>query len=82
MPSTGSTVFVLWSYRWSESNFGLFVILQGEKNLVYAELMLKPSAEQHSSDSAVAAADKEATEYAEIVYVSPTAGAKDPPKQV
>lgn len=55
-------------------------IPQGEKNLVYAELMLKPSAESHT-DSA-AATGKEATEYAEIVYVSPTAGTKDPPKQV
>lgn len=42
--------------------------------------MLKPSAESHT-DSA-AATGKEATEYAEIVYVSPTAGTKDPPKQV
>lgn len=43
-----------------------FSIFQDEKNLVYAELMLKPSA-----DSTKSQPNKNSTEYAEIVYVSP-----------
>lgn len=45
----------------------IFLFEQGEKNLVYAELMLKPSPENQSPD-------KNSTEYAEIVYVSPPGG--------
>lgn len=64
------------------------LVLQGDKNLVYAELMLKPSADAHSDSAgnagntnASAAAGKDATEYAEIVYFPPTAG-KDVQKLV
>ncbi|KAJ6645727.1 hypothetical protein Bhyg_00936, partial [Pseudolycoriella hygida] len=46
----------------------------GEKNLVYAELMLKPSEDGHNPN-------KNATEYAEIVYVNPPSDQKQPDKK-
>lgn len=56
------------TYLITSSNINLLFRPQGEKDLVYAELMLKPS----DSDNP----NKDATEYAEIVYVSPPAGAE------
>lgn len=49
--------------------FFLRIFLQSEKDLVYAELMLKPSADSDNPN-------KNATEYAEIVYVSTPADAE------
>lgn len=46
----------------------------GEKNLVYAELMLKPSEDANNPN-------KNATEYAEIVYVNPPTDQKQPEKK-
>lgn len=44
-----------------------------EKNLVYAELMLKPSSDTTAPATIIATTkpNKNTTEYAEIVYVSP-----------
>lgn len=49
-------------------------MFQGEKNLVYAELMLKPSEDGTNPN-------KNATEYAEIVYVNPPSDQKQPEKK-
>ncbi|KAG4079442.1 hypothetical protein HA402_005139 [Bradysia odoriphaga] len=46
----------------------------GDKNLVYAELMLKPSEDANNPN-------KNATEYAEIVYVNPPSDQKQPDKK-
>ncbi|XP_037041947.1 fasciclin-3 isoform X3 [Bradysia coprophila] len=46
----------------------------GERNLVYAELMLKPSEDANNPN-------KNATEYAEIVYVNPPSDQKQPDKK-
>lgn len=50
------------------SNYMRFIEFQGDKQLVYAELMLK-----NPSDGGNPKATNNSTEYAEILYVSPNA---------
>lgn len=81
---TDKTPFIIsnFFYFYSSSTFNAFPnepvfsahgIKKDEKNLVYAELMIKPSADGSAPATIIATTkpNKNTTEYAEIVYVTP-----------